>query len=157
MYSPRLVITLNDIANRFAPIMQRSIVAVLSQPRYKNTGAGVASVTVEVDAGDANKAPALQIQFEDHLIFLNQRRIEWTRLPDMKEMIAWAETKEPDPKKAKRLAFAVAWDKKKNDTWKPKLWRKKSLSEVLKDMNQELLKQYDAAIEADLDQSAKGG
>lgn len=157
MYSPRLVDTLNGIAQQFAPIMQRSIVDVLSQPRYKNTGMGVDSVTVEVVAGDDQKSPALQVKFADHLVFLNSRKIEWTRLPDIAQLTTWAETKTSGREAAERLAWAVAWDKRKNDTWKPKLWRKQSLSEVLRTMNEQLLKAYDEAIEADLEQSAKGG
>jgi hypothetical protein len=157
MYSARLVITLDEIAQRFAPVMQRSIVDVLSQPRYTNTGAGVGSVTVEVIPGDESKSPALKVLFADHLVFLNQRRIEWSRLPDIAALTTWAETKTSNREAAERLAWAVAWDKRKNDTWKPKLWRKRSLSEVLKDMNEQLIRAYDEAIEADLQESAKGG
>ena len=156
MYSPRLVITLNEIAQRFAQLIHKSIVEVLSQPRYSNTGAGVDSIKVEIIAGNSTQSPSLNITFDDHLIMLNKSKIEWTRLPDMKNLMAWAETKTSTLKEAKRLAWAVAWDKKKNDTWKPKLWRKKSLSQVLKDMNEQLLQAYDEAIEADLVDATKG-
>jgi len=155
MYSARLVDTLNEIAQRYQPLMLKSVQEVLSQSRYRNTGAGVASVTVDVEAGDVNKAPAIRISFEDHLIFLNQRKIEWTRLPNMKNLVAWAETKKSNEAEAKQLAWATAWDKKKNDTWKPKLWRKKSLSTVLKEMNALILSEYDKAIEEDLQDATK--
>jgi len=155
MYSPHLVDILNGIANRYRPLIQKSIQDVLNQPRFRNTGAGVASVTVDVVPGDTNKAPTIKIDFDDHLIFLNQRKIQWTRLPDMKEMIAWAETKRSDEKEARQLAWATAWDKKKNDTWKPKLWRKKSLSAVLKEMNVLILAEFDKAIEEDLQMATK--
>lgn len=155
MYSDRLVIVLNEIAHEFAPQMHRSIVDVLSQPRYTNTGLGVASVKVEVVAGNELTAPSLAISFDDHLIMLNKSKMEWTRLPNIERLVAWAKTKQPDEKKAEKLAWAVAYDKRKNDTWKPKLWRKKSLSQVLKEMNEELVKRYDAAIEADLVDATK--
>jgi hypothetical protein len=155
MYSPRLVNVLNAIAYRFQGLMEQSIKDVLTQDRYKNTGAGAASVVVDVIEGNESKAPALKITFDDHLIFLNQKRIQWTRLPEMKNLITWAETKKSTREEAERLAWAVAWDKKKNDTWKPKPWRKKSLSAVLKEMNTVLLQEFDKAIDEDFQDAAK--
>ncbi len=154
MYSERLVIKLNGIAHKSVDIIYRSIYSVLSQPPYKNTGAGAASLAVDVVEGNASKSPSINITFDDHLIFLNQRKIQWTKLPDMKELIAWAETKKSNPKEALRLAWSVAWDKKKHDTWKPKPWRKKSLSAVLKQMNELILKAFNEAIEEDFQQAA---
>lgn len=155
MYSARLVNTLNDIAETYRPIMQKSIQDVLNQPRYRNTGAGVASVLVEIVSGNENKAPDIRISFDDHLIVLNQRKVQWTKLPNLGKLVEWAATKTPNEMAAKKLAFAVAWDKKKNDTWKPKQWRKKSLSAVLKEMNQLILSEFDKAIEQDLVDSTK--
>lgn len=153
MYSQITIAKLNDIAQRYRGIIQQSIQNVLSQ--YKNTGAGLASVTVDVVEGDASQAPQINIQFDDHVLILDKRKVQWTKLPDMKAMIEWAETKTTTRDQAERLAWAVAWDKKKNDTWKPKAWRKKSLSGVLKEMNQLILQEYDAAIEQDLQQAIK--
>src|SRR5688572_5922178 len=122
MYSQRLVNTLNEIATEYGQKIKQSVTEVLN--KYKNTGAGVSSVNIQITPGTDTKAPSIQITFDDHLIFLNKRRIEWTKLPDMKNMIAWAETKKSDPAEAKRMAFGVAWNKLKFDTWKPKTWRK---------------------------------
>jgi hypothetical protein len=156
MYSARLVSVLNEIAHRYAGLTHKSIVDVLSQPRYSNTGAGVRSVKVDVVSGNDAKSPALHITFDDHLIVLNKGKIEWTRLPDIEKLTEWAKTKKSSDKEAEQLAWAVAWDKKKNDTWSPKLWRKKSLSQVLKDMNEQLLKDYHEAIKADQVDATKG-
>lgn len=150
MYSPRLVDALNAIAYRYKDIIHRAIVDVLRQPRYANTGAGAASVTVDVEGGDANKAPIIHIKFDDYINFLDKRKMQWTKLPDMKKMLEWAATKEQDPAKVKKLAFAVAWDKRKNDTWKAKPWRKKSLGAVLKELNALVIAEFDRAIEEDL-------
>lgn len=154
-YSPRLVEVLNAIAMDHSGLIERSVKDVLSQPRYKNTGAGVDSVRVEVITGDASKAPSINVTFDDHLIMLNNRKLQWTRLPNTDELLKWARTKKDNETEAKRLAFAVAWQQKKYDTWKPKPWRKKSLSQVLKTMNEELLRKYDEAIEADLVDATK--
>lgn len=154
MYSENTVMKLNDIAHRYKSIIHQAIHDVLSQDRYKNTGAGAASLTVDVVDGDVNKAPRILISFDDHLIFLDKRKMQWTKLPNMAKLMEWAETVKPNEKEAKRLAWAVAWDKKKNDTWKAKPWRKKSLSNVLKEMNAMVLEAFDKAIEQDLQQAA---
>lgn len=155
MYSENMVRALNEIAHRYGDIMGRSIQEVLNDPKYRNTGAGASSVKINVVDGDLNTSPRVEITFDDHLIVLNKRRVEWTRLPNMKGLLAWAETKTPSEKEATQLAWAVAWDKKKNDTWKAKPWRKKSLSEVLKEMNELMVKEFDAAIEKDFQQAVK--
>src|SRR5687768_15969155 len=111
-YSPLLISTLNDIAYQFATLMHKSIVEVLSQPRYSNTGAAADSVKVNVIEGDAETSPAIRVTFADHLIMLNQRKIEWTRLPNMEKMIEWAKTKKSTQQEAEKLAYAVAWDKR---------------------------------------------
>jgi len=152
MYSPRLIITLNAIAHKYQPIIHAAILAVISQPKFSNTFDAANSLIVTVVEGNEQRAPELDIQFADHLLYLDKRKLQWTKLPDIKNLMAWAETKINDPKKAKRLAFAVAWNKKKLDTWKPKPWRKKSLSVVLKEMNELLLNEFAKAIDADLQQ-----
>lgn len=155
MYSENTVIKLNDIAQRYRDVIHQAIHDVLSQDRYKNTGAGAASLVVDVEDGDSNKAPVIRISFDDHLIFLDKRKMQWTKLPNMKKLLEWAETVKPDKKEAARLAWAVAWDKKKNDTWKAKPWRKKSLSNVLKEMNALVKEAYDKAAAEDLTTSTK--
>lgn len=155
MYSPRLVEALNGIANEYGGLIERAVKDVLSQPRYSNTGAGVGSVRVEVIAGDSSKAPAINVTFDDHLIMLNNRKLQWTRLPNINELMKWASTKKDNEKEAKQLAWATAWNQKKYDIWNAKPWRKRSLSQVLKSMNEELLKKYDEAIEADLVEATK--
>lgn len=154
MYSENTVMKMNDIAHRYKDIIQQAIHDVLSQDRYKNTGAGAASLTTVVIDGNTNKAPQIIVSFDDHLIFLDKRRLQWTRLPDIKKLMEWAETVKPDKKQAERLAWAVAWDKRKNDTWKSKPWRKKSLSVVLKEMNKMVLDAFDKAIDEDFQKAA---
>lgn len=155
MYSARLVTTLNDIANSYVDLIYSAVHDVLSQKPYKNTGRGADSLEVSVTPGDANKAPIIQITFDEHLITMTSSNLQWTKLPNMDEMKAWAKTKESDEKKADKLAWAVGWDKVKNDTWKPKRWRKPALSKVLKEMNALIVSEFDKAIEADLVESAR--
>lgn len=149
-YSPNLVIKLNTIAHQYRDLIDRSLHQVLSDPKYRNTGASLAEVNVSVVDGDESKAPQVIVHLPDSLVILDKRKVQWTKLPPVKELLAWAQTKESNPVRAKKLAWAVAWDKKKHDTWKAKPWRKKSLSAVLKDMNKQVLISFDQAIEEDL-------
>lgn len=167
MYSRNTVIKLNDIAHRYRDIIHQALHAALSS--LKNTGAGVASLTVDVIDGDEQKSPEIQIRFDDHLIFLDKRGMQWTKQPDVKKLTAWAETKSfssipgytvgkaPKFNTAERVAWAIAKDKKKNDSWKGKPWRKKSLSKVLKEMNALIIEAYNKAIEEDLQAAIDAG
>lgn len=111
-YSPRTVDKLNGIAHKYKDIIQRAIADVLRQPKYYNTGKLAASVTVDVTDGDANKAPAIVIELDEALLIIDKSKLQWTKLPNMKALLEWASTKESDPKKAKRLAWATAFSKK---------------------------------------------
>lgn len=157
MYSARLVEKLNAIAQHYKAIVQASIKDVLSQTRYTNTGAAAASIKVTVINGTESKAPEIKVDFVDYLVVLNKRKVSWTKLPDIKKLTEWAGRKTDSPEKAKKLAWAIAWDKKKHDTWKAKPWRKQALSQVLTDMNAEILAAFAKAIDEDLQQAINEG
>jgi hypothetical protein len=147
MYSPELVIVLNEIAQNKATEFQSVLVNLLSKPPYRNTGEGVNSVTIEITAGTASKAPEIKINFADHLLFMDKRKMQWVKLPLVSKLMTWAATKTDDPKQQKRMAWAIAYDRQKNDSHKAKPWRKKSLSVTLKEMNQQIVAAFDKAIE----------
>lgn len=144
---------LNEIAYRYKDLVHRAVHDVITK-NIANTGEAAASLTVDVVDGNRQKAPELVISFVDYLIYFNHSRIEWTKLPNIDKLTRWAETKVSDPRAAKRLAFAVAWDKRKNDTWKAKPWRKKGLSAVLKEMNQLILDSFNEVIDQDMQEAA---
>jgi hypothetical protein len=151
-YSDHTVTKLNAIANSYRSEIFGSITDVLSS--IKNTGAGVGDVKVEVVPGSNDNSPQIQVYLDDYLIILDGKtKPQWTKLPQVKKLIEWARTKKSTDAEAKKLAWAVAWNQKKYDAWKPKRWRKKSLSAVLKEMNIKIVEEYDAAIEEDLQQA----
>lgn len=157
MYSARLQNMMQQIARDYQSKIEDAVTKVLSQPKYRNTGEGLGTLQVKVIDGDAEKSPVIVVQAADHIFRLESKGLQWTKLPNMKNMLAWAEVKKPDKKEARELAWAVAKDKYKNDTWKPKRWRRPSLSAVLKEMNAEMLKEFDKAIQEDMDQALKEG
>lgn len=152
-YSDNLVKTLNNLANEYRGKLQDSVTKVLNEARYKNTGRGVSSVTVVVVPGTKEKSPSLVIKMDDHVLLLDRSKMQWTKLPDMNNLLEWAKTKKTDPLEIKKMAWAIAVDKRKNDTWKPKKWRKKGLGTVLKEMNAEMLAEFDSAIDKDLQEA----
>ncbi len=154
MYSDILVIKLNIIAHQHAEIIRRAITDILNQPKYRNTGAGVQSLKVEVIEGDASKSPQLRITMDDHLLIIDKKRMQWTKLPEVKRLTAWAETKSQDPAEIKKLVWSTAWKQKKYDAWKPKQWRKKALGPALKEMNKKLVMAFEQAIEEDMQKAA---
>lgn len=142
-----MVETLNNIASDYAGQMEAAIKAILSQARYTNTGQGVGSVSVTVQKGNTNESPALIVKLDDYVLLLDRSKMQWTKLPNMTKLIAWAKTKKSEEGEARKLAWAKAWDMKKNDTWKPKKWRKKGLGPTLKEMNAAMLVAFEQAIE----------
>lgn len=147
VYNEQLVARMNAIAHEYGPRIKSEVLSVLSSPKYRNTGAGVDSVKVTVIDGNASQSPDIKIEFADHLGILNRSKLQWTKLPDMKELLAWAETKKNSSREANALAWGTAKKQLKFDAWKPKLWRKKSLSEVLKQMNKEIVAKWETAAE----------
>ncbi len=135
-----------DIAEEYRGKIEAAIRQVISQPKYRASGEGLASLTVVLIDGNADKAPVIVVNLADHVMRLESRNLQWTQLPDMRKMLQWASYKKSDPKEARQLAWAVAKDKQKNDTWKPKRWRKQSLSAVLKEMNKAMLQAFDKAV-----------
>lgn len=173
MYSPRLVEKLNAIAHEYRDKIVREITTVLSQPKYMNTGAGLESLRVEVIPGTQSKSPDIIITMDDYVNIINKRKAEWTKMPPIEELEQWAQTREfkgpvpgyknglapnlPPWKAKQRILWAIAKSKQKFDIWKPKPWRKKSLSNVLKEMNALVLLDFDKAINDDFQMAANKG
>jgi hypothetical protein len=139
-----------DIADEYRGKIEAGIRQVISQPKYRASGEGLSSLTVTVIEGNAKKSPVIVVTIADQIVRLESRNLQWTELPNMKNLLSWASYKKSDPKEAKQLAWAVAKDKQKNDTWKPKLWRRQSLSAALKEMNKAMVAAFDKAIEEDI-------
>lgn len=171
-YSPALVSKLNAIAHEYQQQINAQIEAVINQKKYINTGASVNSLKVEVINGTPEKAPEIIVTFADSLNILDKRKLAWTKMPVIEALDAWAQTKTfnyipgyknglapnlPPWKAKKRVEWAIAINKKKFDTWRPKPWRKKSLSNVLKEMNRNVLLAFEKAIDEDFQQAATKG
>lgn len=163
MYSEKLIIKLNTIAHQYKDVINQRLNSILSQPKYRNTGAGLASLHVDVIDGDQSKAPQIIITMDEHLLLIDKRKMQWTKLPDVRKLLEWAETKTFDEvpgykgkvgidkaKVAQRVAYAIAVTQRKTDSFKRKPWRKSGLGPALSKMNKNILQSFDEAIEQDL-------
>jgi hypothetical protein len=130
--------------------MLTSIRTLLQEPKFRNTGRGVDNMTVKMIPGNAEASPQLVIHIADYLVIQNQSKLEWTKMPKKDGLIEWARTKRNTEVAAKQLAYVTAVKKYKTDAHKPKKWRKKSIGDVLKELNKEMIAAFDAAIEKDL-------
>lgn len=109
-----------------------------------------------VEASDTS-TPVITVSYDDHGEFLTKKKLLFVRQPDIDNLVDYLNTK-PVPKKIpgykgdapnltdtqkrKRVAFAIAVKKRKNDTHKRKRWKKDALSDLLKELNTDIIEAY---------------
>lgn len=162
---------LNQIAAKYARHLYDNVKRLFSTPAYRNTGELDESLKVHWTACTDNEPPVIVLEYADQGYFLGYRKPQWTRLPNIANLEKWAQTKRfttipgyngssnlPEYKIQQRVAWAIAWDKRKNDTWKPKRWKKAAnLGQLLKQLNAETTQAYTHDIEKILADSISTG
>lgn len=161
---------LNDIAELYSKEILQS--ANLALAKYDRTGRTRESLQVTVIKSTDHDSPKIVLGFELQAALFDVKRMSWVKLPPIADLVQWAQQvnfsgKIPGykntapnlpPWKAKqRIAFAIAMDKRKNDTYKRKPWRKVALSEILKDLNRITLESYRKEVEQSLATSLSKG
>jgi hypothetical protein len=153
---------LNVLARTYASQFQASVNRELDKIRA--TGQLQNSVEVVVILATANTAPEIKIEYAEHGEFIGKRKLLFTKLVPPDQLMEWMEAENFVPsripgykngsapnltteQKRKRFAFATAMDKKQNDTWKPKRWKRLALRDVLKMMNQDIIRAYTQEVE----------
>ena len=108
--------------------------------------------------------PQIQMTYEDHGDFLTKKKMLFVKVPPVEDLKKWSEARGinlykipgykegsipniSDDKKRNRIAWAIGIDKRMNDTWKRKAWKKKPISELLKELNEEIIIQYIREVE----------
>lgn len=151
----RLQAVLNAIAERYAQLIFNRAREILSNASIRVTDELLNSVKVTWLKANDNQPPRILFIFAEHGIFLDQRSPKWIKLPAIEKLKEWVEAKNlpltripgykngiapglSQAKKAERIAWAIAWDKRKNDTWKRKRWKRDVLRDQLLRLNQEL-------------------
>lgn len=153
---------LNDLAANYAKYLYDRAMAILSQ--FKARGVLVDSLHVMWFKATDTEGPFIRLFYEEHGEYLNKRKMLWTKQPPVEELEEWAEGRNVIPSylpgystsafarmsnayKRNRFAWAIAINKKNNDTWKSKQWKKKTLVQLLKDLNKEIITAYQQEAE----------
>lgn len=151
---------LDILAQAYATRLMTDVKEVLSKPEYQNSGELADSIQVTITKANDNDAPVIILTYADQGFFLGYKSPQWTKLPVVAELEKWAAQRGLDfskipgytfgtaprlstEKKINRIVWAIAKDKRKEDTWKQKKWKKAAnLGEILKDLNASTLEAY---------------
>jgi hypothetical protein len=162
---------LDDLARKYGNELYGRVKTVLASPKFRNTGELEESLKLIITPATDKDAPVIILEYADQGYYLNYKSPSWVKQPNVEKLLKWAETKTftsipgykgtpniPEYKQKERIAFAIAMDKRKNDTWKPKRWKKEAgLGELLKNINVEVLEAYRTDIEKILANSIATG
>lgn len=166
---------LDALATKYADKLKRDVQSVLSNPEFMNTGELADSIEVTVTKASDKEAPLIILTYADQGYFLNYRNPQWTKLPTIDKLEKWAAARGldfgnipgyaygtapnlTDEQKEKRIVWAIAKNKRKEDSWKPRLWKRKAkLVDFLNALNDETVKAYAKDIEAILAESISTG
>lgn len=151
---------LDALAQQYATRLQRDVKQVFNQPGYRNSGELEGSVEVTVSKSTDKEAPVIVLTYADQGFYLGYKNPQWTKLPDIDKLKEWAKDRNldfgnipgyaygtapnlSDEKKAARIVWAIAKNKRKEDTWKPRKWKNAAkLGDLLKDLNTTTLQAY---------------
>jgi hypothetical protein len=174
MISKQLQPILNELAEKYAAILLSQAKDVLSRAEFRATGELVNSLKVEIVPCTDQKSPLIVLRYADQGYYIGYKSPQWTKVPNLDKMKEWAKTVEfngpvpgykdgsplPPWKAKERIAAAIAYDKRKNDTWKAKPWKNRrgiNLGELLGKLNTETLEAYTQEIESTLVKSLQSG
>ena len=152
---------LDQLAIKYANELYGRVKNVLGSPQFRNTGELEESLKLEITKATDKDAPVIILHYADQGYYLNYKSPSWVKQPNVEKLMKWAETKTfgnipgytgtpniPEYKQKLRIAFAIAKDKRKNDTWKPKRWKKAAgLGELLKNINVDVMEAYRKDVE----------
>ncbi|HMG90754.1 MAG TPA: hypothetical protein VK589_11865 [Chryseolinea sp.] len=156
---------LDALAQQYATRLLGDVKEVFNRPEYINSGELADSVQVTIIKSTDNDAPVIALTYADQGFFIGYKNPQWTKLPVVAELEKWAAKRGLDfgnipgytygtapglstEKKIERIAWAIAKNKRKEDTWKQKKWKKSAnLGDLLKDLNTETIAAYARDIE----------
>jgi hypothetical protein len=156
---------LDAIAQKYAARLLADVKAVLNTPQYKNSGELESSLKILVVPATDLEAPKIILTYADQGFYLGYKNPQWTKVPDIEKLKKWAETKVTDlgdipgyeygtasrlpiEKQKERIVWAIAKNKRKEDTWKPRKWKNAAkLGNLLSDLNVDTLSAYAKDVE----------
>lgn len=166
---------LNALADQYARQLLNQVKEVLSQPAYHNSGELEESLKISITKATATEAPVILLTYADQGFFIGYKNPQWTSLPNVDKIKKWALIKTlsigdipgytygtapniTDEKKIERIAWAIAKNKRKEDTWKQKKWKNASgLGDLLRSLNENTIKAWIKDVETILAESITTG
>lgn len=166
---------LDALAAKYAEKLKRDVETVLSNPEFMNTGELADSIEVSITKATDQEAPLIVLTYADQGYFLNYRNPQWTKLPTIAKLEKWGSARGldfgnipgyeygtapnlSDEKKVERIVWAIAKNKRKEDSWKPRLWKRKAnLVDFLNKLNNETVQAYAKDVETILAEAISMG
>lgn len=166
---------MNNVAYMYVEILRDEVVKVLSKEKNIDSGALRNSISARIRKATDAAPPALVLKFLDYGEYIGKKKLLWTKLPSVAKLTEWvirqgyADLSKPVPgykngksfnlsqeKRAARIAWAIAINKKNTDKFRRIPWKKEAFPQVLGRMNTETTKQFAAMMEILFKESLEG-
>jgi hypothetical protein len=158
-------IKLNKLAYDYADRLLLDVKGVLGLPGYRTTGELANSLAISVKEATDEEPPKIALTYADQGFYIGYKNPSWTKLPEIERLKDWVKSKSlalgdipgyeygtapalSVDQRATRIAWAIAKNKRREDTWKRKKWKNAAkLGDLLKELNSDSLKAYSMDIE----------
>lgn len=150
-----IVDSLNELARDYRARFLQSVKAVLARDKFRASGKTLESIKTRVELGTPNRPPQVVMEYDEAGEFISKRRLIFTKQPPWQEILDTVKTGKfrmksvpgydsstpgiPLEKQQKRIAFAIARHKLKEQSHKRLNWRRPALSDMLRAMNRDLI------------------
>lgn len=166
---------LNELAKATAEILYSNTREMLSKEPYINTGELADSLRISIIPSRNDSPPEIVLEYADQGYYIGYKSPKWTKVPNLDKLRAWAEQVDlsgpvpgykngapnlPPWKAKERRIAAIAWSKRKFDTWKAKPWKGKKgidLGKILREMNSQTLEAWARVVETALVEGIESG
>jgi hypothetical protein len=155
---------LNAIAEQRSKELFQRAYDVLSRDQLVNTGELRDSLKITWFKATDTTPPRILLRYELQGFLLGLKKMSWVKVPNLDKLKKWAEgntfsgpipgyksgTNLPPWKVKERIINAIAFDKRRNDTWKAKPWKGRqgiNIGELLHQINQDTLQAWAKDVE----------
>jgi hypothetical protein len=156
MITQEFLTKLNNYSREKGEQLLRAAAAELKDDKRYNSGELLQSLQLQVIEGTAEKPPVIIVTYAPQGAFMEVKKMEWTRQPNIEKLLAWSKYKRfnltsipgykngnapnlSEQKKVERIVWAIAKRQEKYDVWKRKPWKAKPVVEFLRQLNREVL------------------
>lgn len=165
---------INQQLQALAQAKSRELLARARQvlSRYSNSGDLVNSLQAKVE-GTGQDARII-LSFAEHGGLIDKKKMVWGKVPEIRKMEKWVQRKGvdafryisgignarnlTDEQKVKRIASGVAWSYRLHQSnWKRKQWRRQTLVDLLKDLNEKTARIWENEIVITLEHALETG